>query len=184
MKLRLSELHTDGNGCSLSENGALWKTPVTADANNREFYHNSRGEPNLSAQVKIAPSGPPPRCAQMWPTPTSMDAAGMDHNLRSDATPTRSILLSQKVAMFPTPKARDWRSASGKENRDSPDLNVVVKMLPTPTVADSYHSQNHTDKAGNPALCSLGGGQLNPTWVEWLMGFPLGWTDLNALETP
>ena len=27
-------------------------------------------------------------------------------------------------------------------------------------------------------------GQLNPTWVEWLMGFPLGWTDLSASETP
>lgn len=23
------------------------------------------------------------------------------------------------------------------------------------------------------------GGQLNPTWVEWLMGWPLGWTDLK-----
>jgi hypothetical protein len=21
------------------------------------------------------------------------------------------------------------------------------------------------------------GGQLNPTWVEWLMGYPFGWTD-------
>jgi hypothetical protein len=27
-------------------------------------------------------------------------------------------------------------------------------------------------------------GSLNPTWVEWLMGFPIGWTDLNASETP
>ena len=27
------------------------------------------------------------------------------------------------------------------------------------------------------------GGQLNPTWVEWLMGFPLGWTDLEDSET-
>ena len=26
-------------------------------------------------------------------------------------------------------------------------------------------------------------GTLNPTWVEWLMGWPLGWTDLNPLET-
>jgi len=25
-------------------------------------------------------------------------------------------------------------------------------------------------------------GQLNPTWVEWLMGWPLGWTDLQPLE--
>lgn len=27
-------------------------------------------------------------------------------------------------------------------------------------------------------------GYLNPTWVEWLMGFPIGWTELNASETP
>jgi len=27
-------------------------------------------------------------------------------------------------------------------------------------------------------------GQLSPTWVEWLMGFPLGWTDLEPSETP
>jgi hypothetical protein len=29
-----------------------------------------------------------------------------------------------------------------------------------------------------------GTGLLNPKWVEWLMGFPLGWTDLDASETP
>ncbi len=27
------------------------------------------------------------------------------------------------------------------------------------------------------------GGHLNPTWVEWLMGWPVGWTDLKPLET-
>ena len=27
-------------------------------------------------------------------------------------------------------------------------------------------------------------GQLNPEWVEWLMGFPIGWTELPASETP
>lgn len=25
------------------------------------------------------------------------------------------------------------------------------------------------------------GGQLNPDWVEWLMGWPIGWTDLKPL---
>lgn len=26
-------------------------------------------------------------------------------------------------------------------------------------------------------------GPLNPTWAEWYMGFPLAWTELDALET-
>ena len=26
-------------------------------------------------------------------------------------------------------------------------------------------------------------GQLNPTWVEWLMGWPLGWTDCDVSAT-
>lgn len=26
-------------------------------------------------------------------------------------------------------------------------------------------------------------GRLNPMWVEWLMGYPIGWTDLDASET-
>jgi hypothetical protein len=26
------------------------------------------------------------------------------------------------------------------------------------------------------------GGQLNPEWVEWLMGWPVGWTDLEQLS--
>ncbi len=41
-----------------------------------------------------------------------------------------------------------------------------------------------TEQAQESGESSAGaGGQLNPTWVEWLMGFPLGWTDLNASET-
>ena len=32
------------------------------------------------------------------------------------------------------------------------------------------------------AVMASDGGQLNPTWVEWLMGWPLGWTDLKPLE--
>jgi len=45
-------------------------------------------------------------------------------------------------------------------------VNTPAKW-PTPTVQDSEQA----------------GGQLNPTWVEWLMGWPPGWTDLKPLET-
>ena len=26
-------------------------------------------------------------------------------------------------------------------------------------------------------------GLTNPNWIEWLMGYPIGWTELNASET-
>jgi hypothetical protein len=61
---------------------------------------------------------------------------------------------------------------------------------PTPTVNDSKNSTlppsqiKHDNIPG--AMLRDGeapGGQLNPTWVEWLMGWPLGWTDLKPLET-
>jgi hypothetical protein len=32
------------------------------------------------------------------------------------------------------------------------------------------------------AVMALHGGPLNPEWVEWLMGWPIGWTDLRPLE--
>ena len=35
------------------------------------------------------------------------------------------------------------------------------------------------DMVGREEALKMTGGQLNPTWVEWLMGFPIGWTDLE-----
>jgi hypothetical protein len=33
------------------------------------------------------------------------------------------------------------------------------------------------------AVMASDGGHLNPTWVEWLMGWPIEWTDLKPLAT-
>ena len=41
---------------------------------------------------------------------------------------------------------------------------------------DSKEEERRKMTAGN-------GGALNPTWVEWLMGWPLGWTVLDAAAT-
>jgi DNA (cytosine-5)-methyltransferase 1 len=68
-----------------------------------------------------------------------------------------------------------------------------VRLWPTPTSISP--AKNGYNESGNS--CGLvairkrisdedsqATGQLNPTWVEWLMGFPLGWTDLEDSETP
>jgi hypothetical protein len=57
-------------------------------------------------------------------------------------------------------------------------------LLPTPTCHNSKegsYPSEHNRKT--PSLATHAGGKLNPMWVEWLMGWPLGWTDLKPLET-
>jgi len=115
----------------------------------------------------------------MWPTPSTRDhhaqGAGMNTKARSPSLAT----TVQKLWL--TPSARDWRS--GKASQDtlegnSRPLNEVVtarEQLPTPTAQRRTGLQSH----GRNVI----GGQLNPTWVEWLMGWPIGWTDCEASVT-
>ena len=93
-----------------------------------------------------------------------------------------------EAARFPTPKSRDWKGQSQRGIHAPGDClpNYVMKW-PTPR-AESGVSR----KPGTGGKClqeearkSVGAntGMLNPMWVEWLMGWPLGWTDLKQLET-
>ena len=69
-----------------------------------------------------------------------------------------------------------------------PNLETVVgrRMWPTPTTVDTFTPKSRKNPTLGDAARKADGsnGKLNPTWVEWLMGFPLGWTDLEDLETP
>lgn len=51
-------------------------------------------------------------------------------------------------------------------------------LLPTPTTQDAKNNGSESQKMRNTQpLNAAVGGSLNPEWVEWLMGFPIGWTD-------
>lgn len=52
-------------------------------------------------------------------------------------------------------------------------------LLPTLTVSGNYNRAGVSPRSGD-GLCTVIGGALNPTWAEWFMGFPLGWTDLEG----
>jgi hypothetical protein len=57
-----------------------------------------------------------------------------------------------------------------------------AEQWPTPTRGDADRGGGRSAHKSNPGsnLRTQVGGSLNPTWVEWLMGFPLGWTDCGA----
>lgn len=267
-ELTMPERLTEG-----SESG-YWRTPVAADASNREFYCNSRGEPNLSGQVKVAPIGNPPSVSEgkvrrMLPTPTCSDArtANMKSTQTSDDTMC-SVTLARLVErgpwkMWPTPQTRDF--CSGEPHRaDIPgkqvNLNDFVKMYPTPSATDykgsgkngqlrdrldyavergatkskdysfatptasdyrrrgpnskqqglpeqvasiSFPTPGTTGLSNGSGNCEKAnqlyeqgviseeerksfragnGGQLNPDWTEWLMGWGIGWTSLEPMS--
>ena len=92
--------------------------------------------------------------------------------------------------MWPTPTARDCKGANSLKHLTQPktpgnnhhvrQLANAVKLFTTPCAADA---QGTHGGANHRSLRTDVSGQLNPMWVEWLMGFPPGRTELNASET-
>jgi hypothetical protein len=68
-----------------------------------------------------------------------------------------------------------------KQQKDgSVNLARLVRIYPTPQ-ADDAKNVNPKENRRMTLTKSIGGGTLNPNWVEWLMGWPIGWTDLKPL---
>ena len=62
-------------------------------------------------------------------------------------------------------------------------MKSTVQKWTTPTAHNAKETNSPSEAQRNtPTLAAQVGGALNPTWVEWLMGWPLGWTDLKPLE--
>jgi hypothetical protein len=130
--------------------------------------------PILGRRIKGTDSG-------LWQTPVEDDLVN-----RKGASATSGDGLATAVAMrWPTPIASDSRGSSGKPAPGKQVQLVDMVKVATPTARDwrsGKASQATHDKNSRP-LSEQIGGSLNPTWVEWLMGWPLGWTDLKPLET-
>ena len=124
--------------------------------NNLDFFHtpNTTGMDGRSNSRKALK-----KRMEQWPTP---DANCGQRGTQPNWTPKRKsghpaqYTINQAVRdSFATPTARMW-----KDNGKSP----------------SELSRN------SETLAVQAGGKLNPMWVEWLMGWPLGWTNLKPLE--
>jgi len=157
-----------------------WRTPDANMERGNRSYENmkmrlEKGKPlNLNDQLNAIHKGLLPEPSKKYfPTPTASDAStgaimGKDDvfYLTANGIPRRinksgndgSLGLARYVKYIPTPQKRDFRSGQanrvnrkGKQN----NLNDYAKLL------------------------SNNDGQLNPDWVEALMGYPYGWTDID-----
>jgi len=163
---------------------ALWQTPVSDDAPDREKGKiNSRGEPKLSGQAKLwttpqahdvtaRGSGQKPTAkagnaclatdAMLWGTPKGSDGEKGSPNMSYSAG---GIPLPAQAAQWPSPQTRDFRSGdqsdSPRQTRKadlgwSQNLNDVAEQgtWPTPAARD-WKGEN------SPAHLTNGTGRLH-----------------------
>jgi len=158
-----------------------------------------KATPQSRLLFQLAPSTPPTdeTASGLLPTPDTQNHRD-GTNLRqmtidaAERGARKGVSLHHHVALWPTPVSsqRGGRSAASIEKGGGITLQQSVKMFPTPTATDGKGSgQNETmrDRLDYIAEKPDGkrvDGSLNPTWVEWLMGFPEGWTDLSVSEMP
>lgn len=162
-ELMTLEHHTAEKGCG------LWPTPTASEHTGPG--HAAQGGLNLRTAVA------------MWPTPKANDA---EKRGNFDATNPRNGLPAA-VRLWPTPLATDGSKGGPNQKGGKGDLRLAsaVHQFPTPTATNTKaHHMRGADNGKEREARSYGAtGQLNPTWVEWLMGWPLGWTDLRPLAT-
>ena len=108
-----------------------------------------------------------------WATPRASDGKGAVNPLAAGKAVSRGFspnlpeMVTASVAgLWPTPSASD--------NRDRGNLSSPAVKRRASIGKQLMLSQ----------VVSETSGALNPTWVEWLMGFPIGHTDLKGSETP
>jgi hypothetical protein len=144
----------------------IWRTP---DAHcNRGPSSVKRMKMKLEKGMPISINDQVAHPDLMWPTPRASAA--------------------KHPTMWASPKVSDANTAHMKENEKGiphdvakRNLRGMVKMWSTP-VQDDVHHRKQKYSQGGTALSTQAGGSLNPTWVEWLMGYPGGYTDLSHWE--
>lgn len=166
----------------------MWTTPRAGKSS------GENPESWLARYVAGKVSTPPLGLAVKFATPQARDFRTGEAARWNN--PARSRNLNDQIAKFPTPTSRDWKdSGSSQGNRKSPNLGTIASMFPTPRTygmcggSGSFQKMKALEAAGiatteeRKQMTVGNGGQLNPTWVEWLMGWPLEWTDLKPLAT-
>jgi len=128
-----------------------------------------------------------------------MTVSAAEHPGQVKYKPNQQLRLPQQVNnphLWPTPDASprgatpNFTGTRPSGHKESLNLQTAVKMYPTPTATMHKGSSpaaltrkngrdRSNDRLDHAIQAQEGSGQLNPQWVEWLMGYPEGWTDLK-----
>jgi hypothetical protein len=136
----------------------MWRTP---DAHcNRGPSSEKRMKMKLEKGMPISINDQVAHPNLMWPTPTQDCATERSKKYSQGGKP---LTLAVKEQMWPTPRAA---------------IGMTMKL--SQGMANLRHKKYLETEVAYQEKAP--GGTLNPTWVEWLMGYPAGYTDLKDWE--
>ena len=173
-ELTMSAPHTGESGCG------YWRTPNLMDSLSpksnealaHEYTHREgRSEPNnLRDQLAVRMG------LRMWPTPKG-SPSGPDF-ARTNRPESGGDDLATSVARGGIPTRQTYPTPIGGGRTHDPGLNSSASSR---RKMGGRAPQTHLLKSEKWYQQVMG--QLNPEWVEWLMGWPIGWTALEPLAT-
>ena len=172
-------------------------TPVASDGTTGaligeqdEFYTTATGLPRKINRNGTDGSVGLARLVRMWPTPAATLGTKAGRVTRRKAREGGTLIEAISARKrWPTPHGF---SPDGRSNGPSGNElgRAVNRRFRTPMASDGKTSQRETlaDRMAKRQQIRLShqvavGGSLNPMWVEWLMGWPLGWTGFEPLAT-
>lgn len=115
----------------------------------------------------------------LWPTPVADGDRATNYAQGGTS-------LGYAVRNWPTPPVHGNHNRKGASKNSGDGLATAAKKWATPTCHDrkgQSGAKRGRNAQGGECLAQQVGGTLNPMWVEWLMGWPVGWTDCEPLET-
>ncbi len=108
---------------------------------------------------------------------------------RQGASATSGDGLDTAVRNWRTPSATeaDHGGPNARDSKGGLHLSAQVRQYPTPgasmgSMADMEQARFAGNSPERPKYCNAGEGQLNPDWVCWLMGWPIGWESLEPMK--
>jgi len=173
---------------ALSRAAAFWPTPIASEDRKAGREGDERRDATLTEK------------ARQWRTPRAVYG---DHSGMED----QNHLTGQALTLYPTPdvgsvtkfslvgrgqrskgleamarRGELWMTPTGRDNKDgaaegsSPTNSLLSRQAPrsglrAPTSATSGGGSSGPGPTSRP--------RLSPRFVEWLMGLPIGWTDLG-----
>ena len=176
-----------GFGADLNDAVYTWPTPSTMDHIERQGMRPSWAATNRTTgylSEAIVQQG------EAWATPRVSGQEGYETRAtRKGHDIAMSYLESQAEYItenWPTPRKVDWKGSGPtvirKDGKSRMDKLVYLAEQsqhgPLAQVTQTHGSESSESDQTSPQPSPK---RLNPSFVEWLMGLPIGWTDLRPM---